>query len=323
MEEKIRFHENTIKILEKFRSSKIVEIKNYKEVFNRASQNYSIQSKVQNLIIAEKRENFIYEGSKLCNNYEYENFFYVVSLMNCIYKCEYCFLSGMYPSPNIVVFVNLEDYVEEVKKISQSNKSVFLSLSYESDIVAFENIFDGTSYLIGEMSKIENLLCEVRTKSNSVHSLKFKGVPENVIFSWTLSPDEISGKYEKFAPNLKERIRDINFCLQRDLRVRICIDPVIYIRDYERIYKDFIEILREEIVLVDKIEDFSLGTFRIPNNYLKKIRKIYPNSELINFPFLNVGGYSQYHLEIKKKLIKTVRDELLRFLPGQKIKIYG
>lgn len=36
-------------------------------------------------------------------------------MMNCIFDCEYCYLKGMYPSGNLVVFVNLEDILRSLK----------------------------------------------------------------------------------------------------------------------------------------------------------------------------------------------------------------
>ena len=35
--------------------------------------------------------------------------------MNCPFDCEYCYLKGMYQTPYTVVFVNFEDYAEEVR----------------------------------------------------------------------------------------------------------------------------------------------------------------------------------------------------------------
>ena len=35
-------------------------------------------------------------------------------MFNCIYDCDYCYLQGMYPSANIVVFVNHEDFFDAV-----------------------------------------------------------------------------------------------------------------------------------------------------------------------------------------------------------------
>ncbi len=308
--------------MNKFKHSKIIEIDNYKNIFNRASQNYKKQIKTQNIILAKKKNNFIYSGSELCNDYGNEKFFYAVTIMNCIYDCEYCFLKGMYPSPNIVIFMNLEDYITEFKRVSEDNRKVLLSLSYESDIIAFENVFNGTAFLINEIKDIKNITFELRTKSNLVHILNIKKIPENIIFSWTLSPYEITKKFERFSPSLGKRINDINYCLKKGFRVRICIDPIVYTDSFIEIYGSFIKNIREKIVNYNQIEDFSIGTFRMPGNYFKKIRNIYPKSSLINYPFENKDGYFQYNESKRNKMIKFVYEELKRFIPENKIKVY-
>ena len=43
--------------------------------------------------------------------------------MHCPFGCEYCYLKGMYPSSNMVVFVNLEDYRADVEeKLKEEEK---------------------------------------------------------------------------------------------------------------------------------------------------------------------------------------------------------
>ena len=60
--------------------------------------------------------------------------------MNCVYNCEYyCYLKGMYPSGNIVVFVNLEDIFAELEEILQKHP-VYLCVSYDSDLMALEDL---------------------------------------------------------------------------------------------------------------------------------------------------------------------------------------
>ena len=59
--------------------------------------------------------------------------------MNCIYQCEYCYLEGMYSSAYIVVFVNLEDFFSEVKALSK-DENMYLCISYDTDILALENL---------------------------------------------------------------------------------------------------------------------------------------------------------------------------------------
>ena len=54
--------------------------------------------------------------------------------MNCIFDCEYCYLKGMYPSANIVVFVNLEDIFAEVAQ-KLENHSLYLCVSHDTDLL--------------------------------------------------------------------------------------------------------------------------------------------------------------------------------------------
>ena len=47
-------------------------------------------------------------------------------MYNCLFDCKYCFLQGMYSSANYVIFVNYEDYYDEIKKISMKSGGLLL-----------------------------------------------------------------------------------------------------------------------------------------------------------------------------------------------------
>jgi len=49
--------------------------------------------------------------------------------LNCVYDCEYCYLQGMYPSANIVVFVNFEDFTNAADEKLAELGIVFCSFS--------------------------------------------------------------------------------------------------------------------------------------------------------------------------------------------------
>ena len=58
------------------------------------------------LILAIKKPPFIYKGTDILQDGGFKNFYYNTPFLNCLYNCDYCFLQGMYPSANMVVFVN-------------------------------------------------------------------------------------------------------------------------------------------------------------------------------------------------------------------------
>ena len=129
----------TNQILSHFKDAKIIEIDHYKDVFCRRGQKYTLQHKSQNLILAVKTGTLVYPGAPVCQSFGSEHFYYASCIMNCIYDCEYCYLKGMYPSGNLVVFVNLEDIFDEVKTLLKKHP-VYLCVSYDTDLGALASV---------------------------------------------------------------------------------------------------------------------------------------------------------------------------------------
>lgn len=125
VEKGVAEHPRTKQILEKLNNTTVIEIEHYKDVFCRKKQSISAQSNAKALILAENTSGCIYEGAPVCQSFGNENFYYCSCMMNCIFDCEYCYLKGMYPSGNLVVFVNLEDIFAELEALL-AQKSIYL-----------------------------------------------------------------------------------------------------------------------------------------------------------------------------------------------------
>ena len=215
----------TKKILEKFPNSKIIELDTYKEIFSKGNQNFIMQKKSPKLILAVKKENYLYEGAKVCENFGNDNFYYTSSVINCIYNCEYCYLQGVYTSANIVIFVNIEDCFHEIEKILQE-KSMYICISYDTDLLALEGITGLVEQWYDFVSKNCNLKIELRTKSSSIKALKNLKPLDNFILAWTLSPENFAVEHEKGAVSLEQRLKATKEMLEKGWKVRICFDPV-------------------------------------------------------------------------------------------------
>ena len=59
IEDAIKNHPRTKFILNKFKKSRIIEINNYGEIFNKRNQNFRIQKANPDLILAHKKNSFI------------------------------------------------------------------------------------------------------------------------------------------------------------------------------------------------------------------------------------------------------------------------
>lgn len=133
VEEQAYEYPHTQKILDKLKSSNVITINHYKDVFCRPRQNVNLQKQLQNLILAVKQDDYVYKGAKVCQDFGFDNFHYCSCVMNCICNCEYCYLKGMYPSGHLVVFVNLNDYFNYLQ-----DKNLYICASYDTDLFPLE-----------------------------------------------------------------------------------------------------------------------------------------------------------------------------------------
>jgi len=304
VEKRVLNNPYTQKILDKFKNSEIIGINHYKDRFNSYSQSFRAQKSSQKLILAKKEKPFIYEASDLIQK-QHKNFFYTTPMLNCIYDCHYCFLQGMYPSSNIVLFVNFEDFFEEVEGVYKEKGEMFLSISYDTDILAVENLF-GVAKIWADFVKDKNIFLELRTKSVNVDF----SYQKNLVFAFSLSPEIVIQKYEKYTPNLDARIRAVKKVVKNGFRPVIVFDPIIKVKDFKEVYKEFLEKVFSEIDYND-IKSIVYGTFRMSSNQFKLIKKEM-FSDLYFYPYRVKNGVVEY--EDKKEIIEFIE----KFLPNIK-----
>ena len=320
VEKKILNNKNTLEILSKFKDVKIIEIDNYKEVFSSNNQDFHLQKLGQKLILASNKPNMIYEGAVVCESFENDNFYYTSSIINCVYDCEYCYLQGVYSSGNIVIFVDIEKVFEEVEELYNKLKTLYLCISYDTDLLAIENIcgFSEKWYYFIEDKK--DLKIELRTKSGNIDKFLNLKPLDNFIVAFTLSPENLALKNEKYTASFKNRVKAIKELQEKGWKVRICIDPLIYSDNFEENYGQMIEYLFNEIDK-EKVIDVSIGVFRISKEYLKKMRNQNQNSEILYYPFECIDGVYTYSDKTKSYMINFIKEQFLKYIDEKKIYI--
>lgn len=318
IEKNVLNNKNTLDILAKFPKSKIIEIENYKEVFSSNNQSFIIQKKSPKLILAAKTENNIYKGAKVCENFGNENFFYTSSIINCMFDCEYCYLQGVYPSANIVIFVNIEDVFKELEFLLEQLKNIYLCISYDTDLLALDSICNFVEKWYNLALKYPNLKIELRTKSINIRKILERKALENFILAYTISPDKITKLYEKNTPSLEKRLESLKKLQENNWRVRICIDPIIYEKDFEELYSELINKIFTKLD-VGNILDISIGFFRISKEYLKRMRKQNPYSKLLYYPYDCENGVYSYSSEKRKECLDFIKNLLLNYITSEKI----
>ncbi len=275
------------------------------------------------MILYERKHNrFLHKGSPVCQNFKNKHFYYTSCVKNCVFDCSYCFLKGMYEFRDIVVYTNLEDYFktvdEKLKQIPAGDK-LYLCVSFDTDLMPLE---DKLHYIkrwcnYAKDKKIFNI--EIRTKGHNLNSSFWEEiVNDNSIFAFTLSPQSFISLFENGTSNIKKRLSTIELAQKHNAKVRLCFDPIIYKSGWEDPYENLIENTFKTIDK-DKIQDVSIGTFRISKTYLKNMRRLYPNNVLAQFPYILKNGYYQYDEWIVDKLESFILDKLSNYIDRDKI----
>ena len=118
----------------------------------------------------------------------------------------------------------------------------------------------------------KDTIIEIRTKSALFNAISDMNPIDNVILSWTLSPESICSQYEAVAPPLKRRVNSVKNALADGWEVRLCFDPIILVENWFEIYSRFfnelfVELNGNQIKNLDKSEFYSMVEY--VDNFLR------------------------------------------------------
>ncbi|MCR5618161.1 MAG: hypothetical protein K6F83_07735 [Clostridiales bacterium] len=310
------YAEKDIEVL--FKNRNVVRIDSYKDIFNRSGQNFDIQKRSPALILARQRGQFIYKGARVCQDFGNDHFYYCSCMMNCIFDCKYCYLCGMYPTGNVVAFMNFEDILKEIDEILKIHP-MYLCVSYDTDLLAVENMFGFVGRFIEAAKSREDLTIEIRTKSGNPGIFSGFEPSDRIIFAWTLSPDKVTMLEDKAAP-LDKRLEAMKACSDLGFKVRVCFDPVIYYSDWE---KDYLELVDKvfNTIAPDRINDVSIGVFRLSSDQLKLMRRRRPDTPVTSFPFKSENGVAHYG-DITSEMISKLKSKVREYIEDNKIFVW-
>ena len=101
-------------------------------------------------------------------------------------------------------------------------------------------------------------------------------------------------------------------------KVGLRIDPILECKDFENRYFNLFKEIFENIP-EKAIHSISMGAFRMPKGFYKKIEKQYPEEALFASGFHTVNGFVGYHNETEKKLKNSCKKLLERWTTPTKI----
>jgi len=302
--------DRTREIISRYPKANRIYIERYGEVFNSHAQNFRIQKRNPALILAAKKNKKVMPAPE-----QYETGggaqYYFSHMLNCVYDCRYCFLQGMFRSANYLLFVNYEEFVQEISEVADSHnndkKPVWFYSGYDCDSLAYEPVTGFANHFIDAFAAIPNSVLELRTKSTQIRSLLNKSARDNVVVAYSLSPTRAAREVEIGAPSFDKRLDALLKLQQQGWRIGLRFDPIIwhkgYLADYEGAINKVFNVLDP-----DQIDSVTLGGFRLPKGFYKTMHKLYPEHWLLNAGLTEHSGMINYRRDIETEALDKVAE---------------
>jgi len=311
VEKHIREHFRTREIISRYKQSHVIEVDRYTEVFNPKAQNFRVQKKNPALILASKHDNFVLPAPPDYNIGGSHNY-YFSHMMNCIYDCRYCFLQGMYSSANYVVFVNYDDFFSSIEsQASQHQQPSWYFSGYDCDSLALEPITHFTQNCLDFFANQPNAHLELRTKSTQIRHLLERRAIENCVVAYSFSPDAIARAVEHKAPTVEKRIDALVKLQNAGWKIGLRFDPLLRADNFEPLYKELFDGVFNRLD-TKSIHSVSLGPFRLPKPFFKKLIQLYPDEALLADTFTTNKNMVSYSEEQEQSMIGWCSDQILR-----------
>jgi spore photoproduct lyase len=200
----------------------------------------------------------------------------------CFYQCDWCYLKLTYRAafPFITVRVQYDRIKEQLKKrLSASGKPIIFNSGELADSLSMEHLSRAGREFIPWFGQAKNGYLYMLTKSDNVNGIL--DLPHNghTIITWSLNNDEVSQRFEIGAPSFERRLQAARKVQEAEYRVRIRLDPIVPIPEWETAYTNTIRRIFEKV----NPESVTIGTLRFEEGFYKMRNTFFQSPELVRF----------------------------------------
>jgi spore photoproduct lyase len=230
--------------------------------------------------------------------------------LGCIYSCVYCYSKLKHKTTYIALFPDIFNIKKEINALKRKEKNILLNAGENYDSMILENKIPFCKHL--SLALPDDILIEFRTKAIVPKAFIKEANKKNSLIAFSVNPEYIRKNYEINAPSLKSIINNINELLENGFKVALRIEPIILIKNYEKLYFEFINFLNENINL-KALHSVDIALLRFTKKGLKNvkdIKEIYVNEWIYN----KNDGKFRYFIKLRYDALKKIKNYLENFL---------
>jgi len=312
----------TANILQKLEAHRVEEIDDYQKYFSQRKTDYLTKRKTRNVFVAAKRGALVKEAPPAYGYGSDDLHYYHIHAYNCVYECEYCYLQGYFSSPDIVLFVNHDEIIAEMRSTAAKNpdRRVWFHAGEFSDSLALSHITGELAEYWRVFAETPHAWLELRTKSINLTALRSLQPLPNTVVSFSLSTHEQAATHDREAPSIAQRLAAMQRLKDMGFRLGVHFDPLIYTATFSDNF-DLVAAEVAGIVGFAAIDYISLGVVRFAKDVYREAKHNYPDSDIFARNFIQSTDHKMRYIRpLRMQMLETAREILKKHgCPEEKI----
>jgi spore photoproduct lyase len=234
---------------------------------------------------------------------------------NCPFDCSYCILQAYFNQPSLRVFVNLEEKLHQIAGILDRNPDRIYRIGTGefTDSLALDPIAGWSHALIPFISERNNVILELKTKTNHVEALFSSRQRDRVVISWSLNSPNIAAREEHGAPGVNKRLEAAKKCQEEGFIVGFHFDPLIQYPGWEEEYKRTLDMM-DKLIDPKRVVWLSMGGLRYMPNLKSIAKKRHPKSRIFAGEFIpGLDGKMRYFKPIRIQMYRFMAEMLMKW----------
>ncbi len=190
------------------------------------------------------------------------NYLTIDLYLGCNLGCSYCIMKSYLSFSPLTVHVGLDEAIGRIREIARANadRTVRIGSGETGDSLLLDPLFGTSATLIHALAPEENLVLELKTKTDLVDHLLDIPRKGNTVIGFSLNPPAVSVPEEGASAPVAARLAAARRAVAAGFRVAFHFDPIMAVDRWWEHYGDLIDSLSG--FETGDVAWISLGTIR-------------------------------------------------------------